>query len=615
MIVSKRGSTPTPYIPWLAGVLNLMGHRLFLSLYICRFCQLSLVVFLSGMAAQSTTAQILNLAQARSPNQPQIPPTLPQDILPPGDQTPQLPIPAPLPPPEQLLLPPPTPTPAPVPGIPKNITVKRFEVLGSTVFSPEELNSVLAPFTNRHITFTELFQARSAVTQLYIDQGYITSGALIPPQTLQGGVVKIQVIEGSLEAINITGTRRLQPSYVRDRLPTSKPLNQKHLLEALQLLQLNPLIQNLSAELAAGTRPGRSVLEVQVTEAKTFNTQLVADNGRSPSVGSFRRRLQLNEANLLGLGDGLSLAYSNTAGSNGLDTSYTLPINSRNGTLNLSYGTALSDVIEPPFNILDINGNSRYYELTLRQPISQTPTQEFTVGVTATRSESEISSSVLENSGLAPSELAPGSDEAGRTRISALQLVQEWTSRNAFEVIAARSQFNLGIGAFDATVNADAPDSRFFSWRGQAQWLRLLAPETLLLLRADVQLSPDQLVPLEQFGLGGQESVRGYRQDALLTDNGALVSAELRFPIYRQPRQRLVVQLTPFIDFGTGWNLGINPDPNTLVSLGLGLRFQLGDRLTARLDWGIPLVDVSLRERERTWQENGVYFSIVSNPF
>ncbi len=490
-------------------------------------------------------------------------------------------------------------------------------MLGSTVFSPEELNSVLARFTNRPITFTELFQARSAVTQLYIDQGYITSGALIPPQTLQGGVVKIQVIEGSLEAINITGTRRLQQAYVRDRLPTSKPLNQKRLLEALQLLQLNPLIQNLSAELAAGTRPGTSVLEVQVTEAKTFSTQLVADNGRSPSVGSFRRRLQLNQANLLGLGDGLSLAYSNTDGSNSLDASYTLPINSRNGTLNLGYGITNSEVIEPDFDLLGINGNSRYYQLTLRQPISQTPTQEFALGLTATRRESDISSSLLENLAppVSPSILSQGADEEGRTRISALQFFQEWTSRNAFEVIAARSQFNLGIGALNATINQTAPDSRFFSWRGQAQWVRLFAPETLLLVRAEVQLA-DRLVPLEQFGLGGQESIRGYRQDALLTDNGAFVSAEFRFPLYRQRQRRMVVQLTPFIDFGTAWNSsGSNPDTNTLVSVGLGLRYQLGDRLTARLDWGIPLVDVSLRQRERTWQENGVYFSIMSSPF
>jgi len=421
-----------------------------------------------------------------------------------------------------------------------------------------------------------------------------------------------------LEAINVTGTRRLQPSYVRDRLPTSQPLNQKRLLEALQLLQLNPLIQNLSAELSAGARPGTSVLEVQVTEAKTFNTQLVADNGRSPSVGSFRRRAQLNEANLLGLGDGLSLAYSNTDGSNGLDGSYTLPLNSRNGTLSLGYGTTSSDVIEPPFNALDINGDSRYYELTLRQPLSQTPTQEFALGLTATRRESDISSSVLiENFGLPPSELSPGADEEGRTRISALQFFQEWTSRNSREVIAARSQFSLGIGAFNATINDDGPDSRFLAWRGQAQWVRLLAPETLLLVRADVQLADRALVPLEQFGLGGQESIRGYRQDALLADNGAFASAEFRFPIYRTPQRQLVVQLAPFVDFGTAWNSSerTNSDnnTNTLVSVGLGLRLQLGDSLTARLDWGIPLVDIP--SRERTWQENGVYFSIVSSPF
>jgi hemolysin activation/secretion protein len=212
--------------------------------------------------------------------------------------------------------------------VPEQITVERFEVIGSTVFSPEELNAVLAPFTNRPISFAELFQARSAITQLYIDRGYITSGALIPPQTLQGDVVRIQVVEGSLSAINVNGTRRLNPEYVRSRLPTSIPLNQKQLLEALQLLQLNPLIQTISAELAAGTSPQTSVLEVQVSEAKTLTLNLWQIIGRSPSVGSFRRRAQVNEANLLGLGDGLSLAYSNTDGSNGVDASYSLPINS-----------------------------------------------------------------------------------------------------------------------------------------------------------------------------------------------------------------------------------------------------------------------------------------------
>lgn len=552
----------------------------------------------------------------------------PQDIVPPSDQTlPKPSTPAPLPPPEELLQPqtPSPTTPEPVPDIaPENFTIKRFEVVGSTVFSPEEFNSVLAGFTNRPISFAELFQARSAVTQLYIDRGYITSGALIPPQTLQGGVVTIQVVEGGLEAINVTGTRRLNSDYVRDRLRrASKPLNQKRLLEALQLLQLNPLIQNISAELSSGSRPGTSVLEVQVTEAKTFNTQIVADNGRSPSVGSFRRRAQINEANLLGLGDGLSLVYSNTDGSNGVDASYAFPLNARNGNISFNFGITESNVIEFPFNELDIAGNSRYYELTLRQPLSQTLSEEFALGLTASRRESDISSEVFENVSppVPASVLSPGADDEGRTRVSALQFFQEWTSRNSREVIAARSQFSLGIGALNATINETSPDSRFFSWRGQAQWVRLLAKETLLLLRADVQLADRALVPLEQFGLGGQESVRGYRQDALLTDNGAFVSAELRLPIYRVPQRGWVLQLTPFVDAGTAWDNSRRntsstniSDTNTLVSVGLGLRLQLGDNFTARLDWGIPLVDIS-SSTERTWQENGLYFSIVSSPF
>jgi len=574
-----------------------------------------------SLAARESNLQAQLSAQLPTAQAPRLPapPPRPQDVIPPTQpKPPELPKPAPLPPPEDLLQPPDAPpTPAPIPGkIPEKLTVKRFEVVGSTVFSPQDFEKVLAPFTNRSLSFAELFQARSAVTQLYIDKGYITSGALIPPQTIQGGVVKIQVVEGGLEAVNIQGTRRLRPSYIRDRIPQATPLNQQRLLEALQLLQLNPLIQNLSAELSAGTRPGTGVLDVTVREADTFDIQIVLDNGRSPSVGSFRRRVQFNQANLLGFGDGLSFAYSNTDGSNGVDGSYTIPINAKNGTISFNAGFTDSNVIEPPFDDLEIDGNSRYFELSYRQPILQSPNREFALGLTAARRESEISSDVLEDFGYPASLLSPGADEDGDTRISALQFFQEWTQRNTREVIAARSQFNLGVGAFDATINSNAPDSRFFSWQGQAQWVRLLAPDTLFLLRTNIQIADDPLVPLEQFGVGGLESVRGYRQDALLSDGGLFASAELRIPVYRVPERQLTLQVTPFVDFGTIWNeagrsvedLTPPEDKDTLVSVGLGLRFQLADTVTARLDWGIPLVDIE--DRDRTWQENGVYFSV-----
>jgi hemolysin activation/secretion protein len=583
---------------------------------------LSMLLLLSSTYLSPLKAQAIDTTQLPTSDftlSQQIPP--PQDIQPPTPSPlPSPEIPQPLPPPAELLPPSaPTPTPdAPLPGnFPQTIVVERFEVVGSTVFSAQELALATAEFTKRPISLTEVYQARSKITDLYVKKGYITSGAYIPPQTIQSGVLKIQVVEGKLEDIQVTGTRRLNPNYIRSRLAiaTSPPLNRQRLLEALQLLQLNPLIQNVTAELSAGSRTGTSLLEVKISEAKTFSGQIVLDNGRSPSVGSFRRGLRLNEANLLGLGDGLSLGYTNTDGSNSFDASYTLPLNPRNGTLTLNYGTTSSNVIERPFDILDIESASRYYELTFRQPIIQTPTQEFALGLTASRRESDISS-LPQSLGSPASDLSPGADEQGRTRVSALRFFQEWTSRNSREVIALRSQFNVGIDVLNATVNQDAPDSRFFAWQGQAQWARLLAPETLLLLRLNTQLASTKLLPIEQFGLGGQDSIRGYRQDYLLTDNATFISAEIQVPILRLPQIDSILQVVPFVDFGVGWNTSDkdNPDRNTLAAVGLGLRWAQGDRFTVRLDWGIPLVSVN-NSNERTLQENGLYFNLLYNPF
>ncbi|HHP7244588.1 MAG TPA: ShlB/FhaC/HecB family hemolysin secretion/activation protein, partial [Elainellaceae cyanobacterium] len=297
--------------------------------------------------------------------------------------------PQPLPPPDELLRPP-APADEPpetVPGeIPDTILVERFQVEGSTIFDPDLLAEVAkravieelaaptepdgsGPMINQPLSFAQLLQARSAVTEYYTDRGYITSGAFIPPQVLDSGVVIIQVIEGRLEDIDVSVEGRLIPGYVRSRLRrfSGPPLNVDRLLEGLQLLQLDPLVQTISAELAAGARPGTSILDVDVVQADAFDIDIVLDNGRSPSVGSFRRGVQATHANLLGLGDQLSVGYRNTDGSDTVDVSYTIPVNPRNGTVAFSYGTTDSEVIEDPFNFLDIQSESRFYEFTVRQ--------------------------------------------------------------------------------------------------------------------------------------------------------------------------------------------------------------------------------------------------------
>ncbi|MCY6491735.1 ShlB/FhaC/HecB family hemolysin secretion/activation protein [Leptolyngbya sp. GGD] len=539
-----------------------------------------------------------------------IPP--PQDLprpLPPQPSPPE-PTSTPLPPPDQLLPGLTPPTPEPPENVSDTIQIKQIEIVGSTVFRPQDFAEITRKYVDRRISFAELLQIRTEITELYIKQGYVTSAAVLPPQVLTGGTVKIQIIEGAIASIDVIGTRRLNPAYIRSRigLVAQKPLNVNRLLEGLRLLQLDPLIASISADLQAGTRPGTSVLQITIAEAKTLTLSPLLDNSRSPSVGSFRRQLEVSQANLLGLGDGLRASYTNTDGSNGIDLSYIVPFNARNGTLRLAYGSNRSRVIEEPFDILEIQARSRYYELTLRQPIVQRPTNEFAIGWTFSRQESQTELG-LDNIG--PFPLSPGADEQGRTQISALRFFQEYVQRSDRQVFAARSQFSLGLNFLNSTINEQAPDSRFFAWRGQAQWTRLLARDSLFLVRGDMQLADRTLVPLEQIGVGGQETVRGYRQDALLTDNGFLFSTELRLPIFR-PRNGLV-QLTPFVDLGTGWNRsGDNPEKNTLVGAGLGLLWRQGENFSARIDFGFPLV--SIENEKRTLQENGIYFSIRYSP-
>ena len=549
----------------------------------------------------------------------QIPSSAPSLNEPPSQdiqRIPQEPIPDPefLPPLEDILDPgivaPPSDD-SETPSIEESVEIQRYEVIGSTVFSVEEFEKVTSPFTtpvkNRPITFSEVLEARAAVTQLYLDNDYITSGAIIPTQEIVDGVAIIQVIEGRLEDIEITGTRRLNPGYIRSRLAlgAAPPLDVEKLLEKIQLLQLDPLIENISVDLQAGTGDGTNLLVVEVTEADSFDVNYTLDNNRSPSVGTVRHQLQVNERNLFGLGDNLRAGYTLTSGSNSLNADYTLPLSPHNTTLNLAVNLTDSDVREDPFDVLDISSESDSYQVTLRHPLIEKPQQEFALGLTASHQRSQTSLGIDD---IGPFPLSPGADDQGRTKVSALRFFQEWTQRNNNQVVALRSQFNVGLDALDSTVNSEGPDSRFFSWQGQGQWVRRVGSENLLLVRGGVQLATDSLLTLEQFGLGGQSTVRGFRQDQLLTDNGALASVEFRLPIVRDRDNDPLLQLTPFLDAGIGWNNnGDNPDNNTLVGIGTGLLLDTGD-LTARLDWGIPLTDTS-SDRD-SLQENGIYFSL-----
>ena len=119
-----------------------------------------------------------------------------------------------------------------------------------------------------------------------------------------------------------------------------------------------------------------------------------------------------------------------------------------------------------------------------------------------------------------------------------------------------------------------------------------------LVFRGDLQLANDPLLSLEQYALGGLRSVRGYRENQLVRDNGFSASLELRIPVMRNLLPLGQLEVAPFFDVGHAWNEGETEGPRTLSSLGLGLRYQIPDRVLAEVYWGGRLRDVEPRHND-----------------
>ena len=485
--------------------------------------------------------------------------------------------------------------------------IERIEVIGNTVLA-DDIAALVQPLEGQDLTLNQLLDLRTAITDLYINSGYVTSGAFLPSgQDLSDGVVQIQVVEGSLETIQVNGLSRLRQGYVRDRiaLATHPPLNIPRLEDALRLLQIDPLLDRVDAELTAGSRPGQNLLILDLAEADPFSLALTADNSRSVSIGSIQGEAQLLHQNLLGFGDAASVRYGLTEGLNLYELRYSVPLNARDGTLQMRYENADSRIVTPQFVDAGIRSDSRTIGFSLRQPLSRSINQEFALGLALDLRESR--SFILDD---IPFSFSIG-PENGVARVTALRFSQDWLTRDIRRVVAARSQFSLGLDLFNATVNDTGTDGRFFSWLGQFQWVEQVSPRWLLVSRVNAQLTPNSLLPLERFSVGGVDTVRGYAQNQLVTDNAVVGSVELRVPLSANVNE---LQLIPFLDIGTGWNNQTEtPNPSVLLGTGLGVQWQPIPMANLRLAYGIPLINVP--NRGGSWQENGVYFSVTMQPF
>jgi len=483
------------------------------------------------------------------------------------------------------------------------VTLQRIRFEGNTVFTDSELEVLSTPFLNRSLRFSDLEQLRVEITRAYTEAGYINSGALLPDQKVTNGEVVYNVVEGKLDNIDVTGTGRLRPGYVEKRIRaiTGEPFNSEKLQEGFQRLLDDPLIERMDGQLLPAPQAGSTGLNLNVTPAKPWLLNVVADNHGSPSVGAEQLTFSGTYLNPTGFGDNADFSINLTPGRFNISTAYSVPLNAHDTRLSVNFSSTNSTVVEEPLDDINIDSESNNFGLSLSHPFRRSQQGSTIVGVDLTVRDN--SNTLLGQ----PFSFSAG-EEDGDSQVSALRFWQDYTRRGTNQVVALRSSFNLGLDAFGATVHDDdRPDSEFLTWLGQAQYVRNVFDGVgQFVLRADAQLSDGLLLPLERFALGGPNSVRGYRKNQLVRDEAFFASAEYRHTAFSSAKAG-TWQLAPFIDYGAGRNRGSEDDDrDTLSSIGLGLLWSRS-RFDAELYLGISLEDVE-EASDNNLQDDGIYF-------
>lgn len=496
----------------------------------------------------------------------------------------------------------------------ESVHIRGFQFRGNTRFTDAQLQKVLAGYIDQRVTTAQLETARRAITQHYISAGYINSGAVLPDQTVSDGIIRFDIIEGRLSEVDVTfrdangaGTSKhlLRPEYVSSRLMTAgqpAPMDLVRLKDELEILRQDKNIAAINAELRPGPAAGDSRLEVQVAETNPVQLGLQWSNRRNPSVGSTAYDILMSDTDVTGRGDRFAAQYDlangsiadpQLSGANDFSVDYSIPFTPIDTTFAINFTRTDALVTQAPFTALDIRSRTDSTSLTIRQPVYRRPIAD---GAMPAMELDLFGAFALRDNATfllgRPFSFTPG-QQNGSGRATVLRFGQEFVARTEADALSARSVLSLGVPWFGSTSSSteDQASGKFFAWIGQAQYVHLLGRSNWqIVARAAAQLSTRPLLPVEQFTIGGIDSVRGYPENFLVRDQGVTGTFELHIPIVRsKPGTSDVLTLVPFFDAGYGWNVSRVSSNEAADAVGIGAVFIPNRHITAQLYYGAAL--------------------------
>ena len=486
----------------------------------------------------------------------------------------------------------------------EGVEISSINIHGSSVLSASEVANILEPYKRRQVHIEDLRALVKQVTKLYVEKGFVNSGAFLPEQDLAGGVLNINVVEGELTSIDIVESGRISDAIIRERIKreVGYPLNIADLQRAFNRIERDPTVDRIKGQLVPGEDPGESVLKLSVFEADAFNIIVSAHNYMPPSLGSGQLQFELNHNNMLGFGDDFHLGINKTEGDNSANIFYRLPLG-LSTSMALYYLLGDSVVVEEPFDEIDVESESETAGFKFAFIFKDQPNHNlaFTIGF-----ERKSSSTSLLG---VPFDFGYGSVN-GESKAAVAEIGAEYTYREAGQAFSVRTLVRKGIDTRGATILPASPDGTFLSYRFQMKYIRRLGSRNWLWDTIfNVQSTSDTLQSFERFSLGGNDSVRGYRENQVLRDNAYEFRTSLEIPL-NTSSESLSLSFIPFADFGRGGNTGSQRNMERAVflsSVGLGLRF-ISDGFQFRLEWAVRLS--SDDHKNNDLQDKGVHVGL-----
>ena len=252
----------------------------------------------------------------------------------------------------------------------------------SEILTSEEIQNIVNQYIGRQITLKDLREMTERITELYKEKGYMTCGAVLPPQTIHEGVAEIQLIEGKTGNVTIKGNNHTTKDYITNRLglKSGEIANTDKLNRDLRWFHGTNDIQ-LRVVMKPGKAENTTDYEIVAFEPKNQNITLYMDNDGYETSGRWRQGIFYNMRSLTGHRDTLRASFLRSQGTKAWSLGYGFPISNRGMKLILDYAGNNTEVVSGELRPLGVQGKSSSFSFTFQVPFSVTESTRHEAGL------------------------------------------------------------------------------------------------------------------------------------------------------------------------------------------------------------------------------------------